>query len=177
MLLKAAADSSNRELNRMSAPAKAAGNIAEPTQWPAILRETVLEVFSTMVGVRVAFPDYSILPPAAGITAMVGIAGPLSATVTLRCTLQSASSIASHMLSVPVEEASAQKSDALGEICNIVAGYFKAKIGHGESCVLSVPTVVAGTNYRICSQREELRTKVPLLYEGEPALISLDIKP
>ena len=161
----------------MSAPLKAASTVADRTQWAAILRETAVEVFSTMVGVTVLFPGDAVLPRPAGITAMVGIAGRLSATVSLRCSLQSATSIASHMLGVPVEEAAAQKSDALGEICNIVAGSFKAKIGHGESCVLSVPTVVIGTNYRICSLRDDLRIEVPLLYEGESTLISLDIRP
>jgi chemotaxis protein CheX len=151
--------------------------VADRAQWPAILRETALEVFSTMVGVSIFFPDDAILPLAAGITAMVGITGPLCATVGLRCSLQSATSMASHMSGVPVEEAGAEKSDALGEICNIVAGYFKAKIGRGDSCVLSVPTVIVGTNYRICSPREDLQIKVPLLYEGESALISLDIRP
>jgi chemotaxis protein CheX len=162
----------------MSAPSKTANTTnADRAQWPAILRTTAVEVFSTMVGVSVVFPADTILSPASGITAMVGIAGPLSATVSLRCSLQSATSIASHMLGVPVEQVGTEKSDALGEICNIVAGYFKAKIGHGDSCVLSVPTVVVGTNYRICSLREDLRMKVPLLYEAEPVLLSLDIRP
>ena len=159
----------------MSASSKVASTAADRTQWAAILRETAVEVFSTMVGVSVTLPDTT-QPPPSGITAMVGIAGSLSATIGLRCSLQSATSMASHMLEVSLEEAGAQKSDALGEICNIVAGYFKAKIGCGESCVLSVPTVVVGTNYRICSPREDLRIKVPLLFQDESVLISLDIR-
>jgi CheY-specific phosphatase CheX len=163
----------------MSAPSKTASAVAERTQWPAILRETAVEVFSTMVGVSVSFPNDAIAipPPAAEITVMVGIAGPLSATIGLRCSLQSANSIASQMLGASVEEAGAQRSDALGEICSTVAGYLKAKIGHGETCVLSAPIVAIGTNYRICSPREDLRIKVPLLYDGESVLISLDIRP
>jgi len=108
---------------------------------------------------------------------MIGIAGPLSATLSLRCSLQTATAMASHMLAVPPQDAATQKSDAVGEICNIVAGYFKAKIGHGEGCLLSVPTVVMGTNYKVCSLREELQIKLPLLYESETALITLDIRP
>ena len=100
----------------MSAPLKAASTVADRTQWAAILRETAVEVFSTMVGVTVLFPGDAVLPRPAGITAMVGIAGRLSATVSLRCSLQSATSIASHMLGVPAEEGAAQKSDALGAV-------------------------------------------------------------
>ena len=39
-------------------------------------------------------------------------------------------------------------NDALGEICKVVAGYFKAKIGLGEACGLSVPTIIAGRDYK-----------------------------
>ncbi|MGC1373327.1 MAG: chemotaxis protein CheX [Candidatus Sulfotelmatobacter sp.] len=159
----------------MSTAPKAVSTVADRTQWLAILRETAVEVFATVVGVAV-LPDDAILPPA-GITAMVGIAGPLCATLGLRCSLQSATSMAAHMLGVSLLEAAPQQSDALGEICNIVAGYFKAKIGFGGNCVLSVPTVVVGTNYKICSQREDLRIKVPLRYESASALVSLDVKP
>lgn len=161
----------------MTAPSTALKTVAPRSQWPEILRETALEVFSTMVGGSVAFSTDAGLRFAGGLTGMVGIAGPLSATLSLRCSLQSATAMASHMLAVPPQEAAAQRSDAVGEICNIVAGYFKAKIGHGEGCLLSVPTVVIGTNYRICSLREELQIKLPLLYESEAALITLDIRP
>lgn len=151
--------------------------VAPRTEWPAILRETTAEVFSTMVGGDVAFPENDSVPAISGITGVVGIAGSLSAILSLRCSLQSAILMASHMLAVPAAEADAQKADALGEISNIVAGYFKAKIGLGDKCVLSVPTVVTGTNYRICSQQEDLQIRLPFLYERVLALVSLDIRP
>jgi chemotaxis protein CheX len=161
----------------VNGPSTAPKKIAPRTQWPEILRDTALEVFSTMVGGSIAFCADARLPVAGGLTGMIGIAGPLSATLSLRCSLQTATAMASHMLAVPPQDAATQKSDAVGEICNIVAGYFKAKIGHGEGCLLSVPTVVMGTNYKICSLREELQIKLPLLYESETALITLDIRP
>lgn len=151
--------------------------VADRRQWPAILRETVAETFSTMATRDVVFSENFSLPSTTTLTGMVGIAGPLSATLTLRCALKTARLIASHMLGVKLEEAEAQKSDAVGEICNVVAGYFKAKIGFGERCVLSLPTVIVGSNYRVCSIREDLQIKVPFAYEGETAVITLDIRP
>ena len=160
-----------------SAPSNGSDSISPRSAWPDILRETAVEVFSTMVGVTVEIPESGDLPFLSQVTGMVGIAGPLSATFSLRCSLRSATMIASQMLGIPAEEAAAQKCDAVGEICNIVAGYFKAKIGLGDKCMLSVPTVLAGTNYQIQSRKEDVRLELPLLYEREPLWIALDIRP
>jgi CheY-specific phosphatase CheX len=84
--------------------------------------------------------------------------------------------IASQMLGIPFAEAGAQKCDAVGEICNIVAGSFKAKIGMGDLCMLSVPTVLSGTNYQIRSREEDFRIESTLIYQGEPLGIALNIR-
>jgi len=154
-----------------------AGAVAPRTAWPAILRETAVEVFSTMVGVTPTAPEDEGVPVLAQVTGMVGIAGPVSATFSLRCSLHSATMIASQMLRVSAEEAAAQKCDAVGEICNMVAGYFKAKIGLGDRCMLSVPTVLAGTDYQIRSRNDDVLMELPLLYESEPVWIALHIRP
>jgi len=153
------------------------GTVAPRVNWPAMLVETTAEVFSTMVGATVVTPADGEVPVLAEVTGMVGIAGPLSATFSLRCSLQSATTIASKMLGVTPEEAADQKCDAIGEICNMVAGYFKAKIGHGDSCKLSVPTVLAGTDYQIRSRSDDVIMELPLLYERAPVWIALHIRP
>ena len=81
------------------------------------------------------------------------------------------------MLGVLVEEADGQKCNAAGEICNMVAGYFKAKIGLGDACKLSVPTVIAGKDYKIRSPGKDERLEVPVVYEGEPIWLALDVRP
>ena len=145
--------------------------------WPAILRETAVEVLSTMAGVPVTAPENDNVPIVSQITGMVGIAGPLSATFSLRCSMGAATFIASKMLDVSREEAAEQKCDAIGEICNMVAGYFKAKIGLGDACQLSLPTVLAGTNYQVRSRSDDALIELPLLHEREPIWISLHIRP
>ncbi len=130
-----------------------------------------------MAGVAPVIPEGSDFPFRVEVTGMVGIAGPLGAVFSLRCSLHCATMIASRMLGVPANEAAAQKCDAVGEICNMVAGYFKAKIGLGDRCVLSVPTVVAGKNYQIRCRHDDVRMEMLLLYESEPIWIALDIRP
>jgi chemotaxis protein CheX len=153
------------------------GAASSRAAWPAILRDTVIEVFATMVGVALTPPDSDQLPILAQVTGMVGIAGPVCATFSLRCSARSATLIASQMLGVSEDEAAPQKCDAVGEICNIVAGYFKAKIGLGDKCMLSVPTVLAGNDYQVRTRAQDVRMELPLVYEREPLWIALDIRP
>jgi chemotaxis protein CheX len=84
----------------------------------------------------------------AHVTGTVGIAGALSTTLTPRCSNNTASRIASHMLGAAIEEAAAQQSDVIGEICNGVAGQFKGKIGLEAESMLSAPTIITGKSLR-----------------------------
>jgi chemotaxis protein CheX len=130
-----------------------------------------------MVGVPVTATDQAATPTTPQLTAMVGIAGPLCATFSIRCSTASATLIASHMLGVPAEEAAAQMSDAVGEVCNIVAGYFKAKVGLGDRCMLSVPTVLIGNDYQVRLRSQDVRLELPMVQGREPLWIALDIRP
>jgi chemotaxis protein CheX len=154
--------------------------------WDAVLREATAEVFSMTVGASVEVPPPSAAKsqtPAASdealvahVTGMIGIAGAIRAVFSLRCSDQAAAKIASQMLGISMEEAAAQKSDAIGEVCNIIAGHFKHKIGMGDSCTLTVPTVVVGGNYSIhCLEKGE-RLGFPVKYEGETMLVTLEIR-
>jgi len=58
----------------------------------------------------------------------------------------------------------------------MIAGHFKHKIGYGDSCTLTIPTVVVGGNYSIhCLEKGE-RVEFPVMYEGEALLVKLDIR-
>jgi chemotaxis protein CheX len=49
-----------------------------------------------------------------------------------------------------------QTADALGEVCNMIAGSFKHKVnGLSERCALSPPSVVTGKDYRVHRQESE----------------------
>ena len=99
--------------------------------------------------------------PSTTITGTVGIAGALSAILSFRCSAQCAAKIASRMLSVPIAEASPHQCDAIGEICNMAAGNFKAKIGLEDKCMLSVPSVITGGNYQLHAASATRRLELP----------------
>lgn len=152
------------------------GIVAPRANWRGLLSEAATEVFSMMAGAQLA--------PAAGVestrtnnvTGTVSIAGAVRAVFSFRCSTEAAARIASGMLGISVEEAAGQKWDAVGEICNIMAGHFKAKIGLEAECMLTVPTVIAGSNYRIHTLPEGECIEIPMVYEGETVLVALEVR-
>lgn len=133
------------------------------------------EVFELMLACPLEIPSEP--PPEEGldITSMIGLAGQLCGILTLRCNARSAARMASRMLGVDADSAGAQMWDAVGEICNMVAGNFKNKIsGLGDGCMLSVPTVITGGDYSVHSMvNEDIHTV--FLFEGEPVVLSLEV--
>jgi CheY-specific phosphatase CheX len=152
------------------------GSVLPRTAWPAILTETVVEVFTLMVGASVAVARDSPRVPF-HVTGVVGIAGVIRANFILQCTSACANKLAAQMLGVSPDAPDSQKAayDALGEICNIVAGYFKAKVGLGDVCMLSVPTIIVGQDYRFHSPVVYDRLELPLAFDGETLWATLEI--
>src|SRR6185369_7376994 len=120
--------------------------LATPTlqvrdQWHALLQMASTEVFEIMLNSRLEPSPINDSAVASEFTAMVGFAGNLRGVLSLRCTAATASLIASKMLGLAPGEAEEESWDAIGEVCNMVAGAFKAKLpGGGSQCMLSVPT-------------------------------------
>jgi len=128
-----------------------------------------------MVGTEVTIVADRKLPVHANVTGVVGIGGAFSAVLTLRCSMTAGAKVAAQMLGIPADEATSQCADAIGEICNMVAGQFKAKVGHEATCMLSIPSVITGKNYAIHSVRCS-EIEIALLYDGEPIWITLDVR-
>lgn len=128
-----------------------------------------------MVGVNVAVVREASRTPKQ-VTGIVGIGGAIRANFILECSSTSATKLAAQMLGIEPDAPDSQQAacDALGEICNIVAGYFKAKIGLGDACMLSVPTIITGQDYHFHSHAYE-RLELPLAFEGEILWASLEV--
>jgi chemotaxis protein CheX len=66
--------------------------------------------------------------------------------------------------------------DALGEICNVIAGSFKAQVmGLADQCMLSVPTVVSGKDYRLYPLANGERIQISPSFEGALVWVTLDL--
>jgi chemotaxis protein CheX len=141
--------------------------------WVPIMELATREVFEMMLGCQLEGPTMA-ENGSFDITAMVGLAGKVCGVLTFSCGGKSAALMASKMLRVTVGEGSREVLDALGEICNMIAGNFKNKVaGLGEGCMLSVPTVITGKNYSMHSLRDSATLEIRLQFESLPIVVSL----
>jgi chemotaxis protein CheX len=143
--------------------------------WVPLLELAVREVFELMLGCQLTVPATA-QDTTPEVTAMVGMAGQLCGVLRVRCDGKTAAMMTSKMLGVDLDKADAEMSDAMGEICNMVAGNFKNKIaGMGDGCMLSPPTVITGSDYSMYSLADSPALQLKLLFEGMPIVISLQI--
>ncbi len=146
--------------------------------WPALLQEAVYEVFSMMLSSEIQPAPSGTIMPKSEFTAMVGLAGKLCGVCALHCSPNAAGLMASKMLGLDPIEAGDEKWDAVGEVCNMVAGNFKNKIpGLSESCMLSCPTVIAGSDYKCRPISGGKSMTITMLFEGDPLSVVLEIHP
>jgi chemotaxis protein CheX len=149
---------------------------SEHKEWAPLMELATREVFEMMLSCHLGVAEL----PAEGSfdsTSMVGLAGKVCGILTFSCGAKAATLMASKMLGVEAEEGSREVLDALGEVCNMVAGNFKNKVpGMGEGCMLSVPTVITGKNYSMHSLADSAALEVRLLFEGMPIVISLRVQ-
>ena len=143
--------------------------------WVPLMELAAQEVFELMLGCKLTVPE---TPSEANlnITSMVGLAGKLCGVLSVRCDGKAAALIASKMLGVDVDKVGAEMTDAMGEVANMVAGNFKNKIsGLGDSCMLSPPTVITGSDYDMHSLADSPAVELNLLFESMPIVISVQI--
>ena len=144
--------------------------------WRSLLELATCEVFEMMVGTQLKHVVDSEEPVASEFTAMVGLAGSLCGVLSLRCSAESAAIIASKMLGIAPGEAQQDSWDATGEVCNMIAGNFKAKLsGVGNQCMLSVPTIITGGDYHMHSLADGCTVEVALEFENSPIWITLEL--
>jgi chemotaxis protein CheX len=159
----------------MSASAASASGPGRES-WGPLLQLAAQEVFDTMLGAGLTVPPEPAPDKGLDITAMVGLAGQLCGVITVRCSGDSAAVMAARLLGTEPDQAGREMWDAIGEICNMVAGNFKNKVpGLAEGCMLSVPTVITGGDYRIHSLADEEALHIAMAFEGAPVIISLQV--
>jgi chemotaxis protein CheX len=145
--------------------------------WIPLLDTAAKEVFYLMLGSQLT----TTAPTEAtatdmDVTAMVGLAGQLCGVLSVRCSEKSAALMTSKMLGAALDKVGPEVADALGEVCNMVAGNFKNKIaGLAESCMLSPPTVITGTDYKLHAVSDSPAVEITMLFETMPIGISLQI--
>jgi CheY-specific phosphatase CheX len=140
---------------------------AKPTpEWTDYIRDSVQEVFGMMLGLGIERFAQVETPPCQ-ITSIVGLAGALRGLFMIRCSTETAAFLACKMLGTEQPGSDAEVRDAIGEICNMLAGSFKSKIpGLDEHCILSVPTTISGESYEIQPRGGGPEQDMVAIFEG-----------
>jgi chemotaxis protein CheX len=115
----------------------------------------VTEIFNMMFG----FDTKAIVVAETGVpplalnerTAIVGFSGAMRGSCQIQMSSDAACAIASAMLGgATIDEEDDSINDALGELCNMLAGGWKNSIPELSSeCALSPPTVISGRDYKV----------------------------
>jgi chemotaxis protein CheX len=159
----------------MKSAAQGASEESTHQKWIPLLETATREVFDLMLSSRLTVPTTAGASNL-GVTSMVGLAGKLCGVMTVRCDEKAAILMASKMLSLPLESVGQDFSDALGEVCNMVAGNFKNKIaGLSDGCMLSPPSVITGSDYSLHSLGDSHPIEIRLLFEDLPIIVSLKV--
>lgn len=84
-------------------------------------------------------------------TAIVGFSGAMRGSCQIRIGTPAARTIASAMLGgAPIEDDDDSINDAVGELCNMLAGGWKNEVpALSSECSLSPPTVIFGRDYKV----------------------------
>ena len=149
--------------------------IVAQQSWTMHLAESAREVFETMLGSSIELQSAMTSPSLGEVTAVVGLAGVLSGNFMVRCSQRGLEKMGECMLGGPVSQAEA--IDAMGEVCNMLAGSWKRRITElADGCMLSVPTVVIGSSYQVHSPDSQNLMEQRFVFSGESVSIQLQVQ-
>ncbi len=114
-----------------------------------LMDETVAEVFGMMLGHETRVVEEREDEKSERQTAIVGFSGALRGCCEVRMNSMAARTVTSAMLGAPLVDAKDPSiGDAVGEICNMLAGGWKNRIpALASTCALSPPTIISGSDY------------------------------
>jgi len=149
----------------------------QPTgEWPVLLDQATREVFEIMLGAQLTPSVDGQKVNGSILTGMVGLAGAACGVLSVRCSKTTANKIAGKMLGQEAADSDETIVDALGEVCNMIAGSFKAKVpGMADGCMLSVPSVISGTSYELHSLANGVKCEVSVIFADELIEVVLDL--
>lgn len=119
-----------------------------------MLKTAVSEVFRKMLGTEVrSIPiNTDAMSAEAHLASAVGFIGDMTGVVYVYASSTHASRMTSVMLEMGESEVQGDEmvNDAMGELANMIVGSVKAAlVEKGKSCVLTIPSIVRGSNISI----------------------------
>jgi chemotaxis protein CheX len=145
-------------------------------EWLEHMEAAAKDVLESMLGVQVRRTEPGSSNGSVDLTALVSLTGSPEGVLAIGCHTPSAGRLAMLMLGSDGPESEETAKDALGEICNMVAGGIKSRCCSSEDlCRLSVPTVISGKDYSVCTLKAKDRYSLCLEFEGQPLQLTLEL--
>jgi chemotaxis protein CheX len=147
-----------------------------------LITSAVLEFFGTMLNMNTK----PVVPKAADVNGemhvagSVGFTGMVTGVVYTHTTLAFARRITSTLLGITDAEIEGDDmvNDAVGEMANMLVGQVKSRLcDRGQTCVLTVPSVVRGRSLRVEPIRSTERHVYAFEAEGNHIFIEAFVKP
>lgn len=119
-----------------------------------LLKAAVTEVFTTMLGIPIQLeaqykPEVS---SEASIAGAVGFIGSLTGVIYIYSPVSFARTMTLKMAGMELDEVESDEmiNDSMGELTNMIVGHLKSRLSdRGNSCVMTIPSIVRGTNFCI----------------------------
>jgi len=154
------------------------GTVKEADRFEEYLDRAVSEVFSVMMGVDCVVAENGAAGERENISAVVGLAGAMSGSLVLHSGRRAAMRMSELMTGSAPDGLDATVRDAVGEVCNMVAGAWKGfDAVMCAGCLLSTPTVVAGCSYELFSQRAPVRIERSYRFEDLTLTMTIFCEP
>ncbi len=147
-----------------------------------LIDTSVTEVFSTMLNLQMKLePAHTALPNGEPqVAGSVGFVGRLTGVVYLYSTQAFARRMTGKLLGLADNEIEGEEmvNDAIGELSNMVVGHIKSRLSdRGMPCVLTIPSVVRGSNFSIETVSPSERRAFSFRCETGHLVVEILIKP
>lgn len=153
--------------------------IEEVCEWIA---QSMTDVFGTMFDLEVQACPPIAVPELfeSGIAGAVGFAGEANGVVLVYVTNAFATILTKRMLGMEEAEITNEGivNDVVGELSNMVAGGVKSRLcDWGSPCVLSVPSIVRGNNFKVRHTSTSTSRRLGFQCCNQPIVVELLTQP
>lgn len=144
-----------------------------------LVRDTFINVFDAMLSLKATACSETLpLGPGPRVTGSIGLAGEnLTGAVYLHFFEPFARQATAAMFGLNEAELSqSEVNDAIGELCNIVAGGLKSSLCDASfPCAVSTPAIIRGTAFQVETPMEGQRTDLSFDCQGQRVAVEVHL--
>ena len=142
---------------------------------------SIRSVFHTMLSMEVSVVEANPVMELSGskVVGCVGFAGDVIGNICVHVPKQFARVMTAAMLGMEMDEVEDDEeiNDVIGEVSNMVGGDMKSKLcDAGFPCVLSIPNVTSGSDFKIESKGWMRHEKIAFQHQDQLSMIEVFIK-